>query len=86
MAVQTATSQYQTASSQAVGTFKTLAKLEPGEPSLFALAQTAQHFRDTKTALAAYKRLLKIEKDPSLKAQIKATIQLLQPSKPKAGG
>ena len=73
-------SKYQAAATAAVKTFKRLAKLRPGVTSLLELATVAQQFSDTKTAVGAYKKLLKLETDPATKAQIRAKIKALQPA------
>jgi tetratricopeptide (TPR) repeat protein len=79
-ATQQALTAYQSAATGAIKTFKRLAKLQPGLSSLLELAQAAQQFNDTKTAIGAYKKLLKIETDPQTKAQIIARIKALQPT------
>jgi tetratricopeptide (TPR) repeat protein len=73
-------SKYQAAATAAVKTFKRLAKVRPGVSSLLALAQAAQQFSDSHTAVAAYKKLLKLETDPTIKAEIRAKIKALQPT------
>jgi cytochrome c-type biogenesis protein CcmH/NrfG len=60
-AQQTALSNYQTAQSNAEDTYQTLAKLTPKDPNAqFQLAQAADSAGDTKTAIAAYKAVLKL--------------------------
>ena len=84
--VQEATTKYSTASSKAIATFQKLAKLRPGQDSYFNLAQAAEHFRNDKVALSAYRSLLKVEKDPGTKARIRAKIASLRPAVKKGGG
>jgi tetratricopeptide (TPR) repeat protein len=84
--VQAATTKYSTASSQAVATFQKLAKVQPGQASYFELAQAAEHFRNDKVALGAYRSLLKVETDPGTRARIRARIVSLQASLKKTGG
>jgi cytochrome c-type biogenesis protein CcmH/NrfG len=60
-AQQTALSNYQTAQSNAEDTYKKLAKLTPKDPNAqYQLAQAADSAGDTKTAIAAYKAVLKL--------------------------
>jgi DNA-binding SARP family transcriptional activator len=77
---QQALTKYTTASTAAIKSFKRLAKLQPGVSSYFALARAAEQFSDNTTAVAAYKKLLKLESDPATKTQIKAKIKALQPA------
>ena len=84
--VQEATSKYSTASTKAIAIFQKLAKLRPGADSYFNLAQAAEHFRNDKVALSAYRSFLKVEKDPSTKVRIRAKIKQLQASLKKSGG
>jgi predicted O-linked N-acetylglucosamine transferase (SPINDLY family) len=80
-AFQAAYSRYQTAASQAVTTYKQITKLQPqNEQALFSLAQAADTLRQTSAAISAYKRLLKLNLDPTTKAQIRARIKTLQRS------
>jgi hypothetical protein len=78
-AYQAAISRYQTAASQTITTYKQVAKLQPkSQEALFALAQAADSLQQTSAAVGAYKRLLKLDLDPSTKAQIRARIKTLQ--------
>jgi tetratricopeptide (TPR) repeat protein len=73
---------YQTA----VGSYKQLAKLQPGNANAqFQLAQAAQTAGDSTTAVAAYKAYLRINPDTSTAAQIRQLIKQLSPApvKPK---
>jgi Flp pilus assembly protein TadD len=61
---------------QAVVAYQDVAKASPNDPSIqFALAQTAEQAQDTKTAIAAYKRFLKLAPEdptaPAVKQRIK---------------
>ncbi len=90
--VQEATAKYQSSSGRAIATFTRLARLRPRDQStIFALAQAAQTLRDTKTAVLAYKKLLKLTSDPTTMARIEAAIKALQQqalptSAPQPGG
>jgi Flp pilus assembly protein TadD len=76
---QTAVTQYQTASDRAVSTYQRIAKLQPkNQEALFSLAQAADSLRNTKVAIAAYKRLLALNLDSTTKAQIQQRIKTLQ--------
>lgn len=68
--------------SQAVGAYQDVAKVNPNDPSIqFALAQTAEQATDTKTAIAAYKRFLKLApEDPTAPAIRQRIKQLKQQS------
>jgi cytochrome c-type biogenesis protein CcmH/NrfG len=60
-AQQTALSNYQNAQSNAEDAYKKLAKLTPKDPNAqYQLAQAADSAGDTKTAIAAYKAVLKL--------------------------
>jgi tetratricopeptide (TPR) repeat protein len=79
--LQEATTKYQTASTQAIATFKKIVKLRPNDQqAVFALAQAADSLRQTPAAISAYKRLLKLKLDPTTAAQIRARIKALQGS------
>jgi Flp pilus assembly protein TadD len=79
--LQEATTKYQTASTQAIATFKKIVKLRPSDQqAVFALAQAADSLRQTPAAISAYKRLLKLKLDPTTAAQIRARIKALQGS------
>ena len=77
-AYQSALGKYQTAASQTIATYQKIAKLQPNQASLFALAQAAETLQQAKPAIAAYKRLLKLDLDTATKAQIRARIKALQ--------
>jgi tetratricopeptide (TPR) repeat protein len=69
--------------SQAVGAYQDVAKASPNDPSIqFALAQTAEQAQDTKTAIAAYKRFLKLAPEdptaPAVRQRIKQLNQQAQ--------
>jgi tetratricopeptide (TPR) repeat protein len=69
--------------SQAVGAYQDVAKVSPNDPSIqFALAQTAEQATDTKTAIAAYKRFLKLAPEdptaPAIRQRIKQLNQQAQ--------
>jgi predicted TPR repeat methyltransferase len=84
--VQEALTRYQTASSQALATYKKLAKLQGGQSGYFQLAQAAEHFGDAPTAIAAYTRVLRLSSDPATKAQLRAKIKSLRTSSANSGG
>jgi tetratricopeptide (TPR) repeat protein len=78
---QTALTKYQTAASQAVSTYQQLVKLQPkNQGALFALAQAGETLQQTKVAIGAYKKLLKLPLDPTTKGQIRERIKTLQQS------
>jgi tetratricopeptide (TPR) repeat protein len=69
--------------SQAVGAYADVAKVNPNDPSIqFALAQTAEQATDTKTAIAAYRRFLKLAPEdptaPAIRQRIKQLNQQAQ--------
>jgi len=69
--------------SQAVGAYQDVANANPNDPSIqFALAQTAEQATDTKTAIAAYKRFLKLAPEdptaPAIRQRIKQLNQQAQ--------
>jgi tetratricopeptide (TPR) repeat protein len=79
--LQEATSKYQTAATGAIATYKKIVKLQPtDQQAVFALAQAADNLRQTAVAISAYKRLLKLNLDPTTSAQIRARIKTLQGS------
>jgi cytochrome c-type biogenesis protein CcmH/NrfG len=84
--VQQALTRYQTTSSQALATYKKLARVQGGQASYFQLAQAAEHFGDAKTAIDAYTRVLHLSSDPTTKAQIRAKIKSLRKSSATSGG
>jgi tetratricopeptide (TPR) repeat protein len=68
---------------QAVGAYQDVAKASPNDPSIqFALAQTAEQASDPKTAIAAYKRFLKLAPEdptaPAIRQRIKQLNQQAQ--------
>jgi tetratricopeptide (TPR) repeat protein len=83
--LQAAATKYQSASSQALTTFKQLAKARPDQTSYFALARAAEGFGDLKTALGAYKKLLPLTPDSATKDQIRQKIKTLR-AQSKSGG
>lgn len=84
--VKEANGRYQTASAAAIATLKRVAKIRPDQSSYFQLARIAEEFGDTNSAVATYKKLLKVSKDPATKASIRAKIAQLQPQPSKGGG
>jgi predicted TPR repeat methyltransferase len=84
--VQQAQIKYQTTSTKALATYRKLAKLQASQSSYFQLAQAAEHFGDTKAAIAAYRKVLKLSSDPTTKAQVRAKIRSLRASSPQSGG
>ena len=79
----TPTTKMTAAYSQAVGAYQDVAKVNPNDPSIqFALAQTAEQATDTKTAIAAYKRFLKLAPEdptaPAIRQRIKQLKQQAQ--------
>jgi tetratricopeptide (TPR) repeat protein len=85
-ALQEASVKYQTAASQAIATFQSIAKAQPNEQAFFSLAQAAETLRQTPVAISAYKRLLKFKLDPTTAAQIRQRIKTLQQSSAPSGG
>jgi tetratricopeptide (TPR) repeat protein len=85
-ALQQANSQYTAAAQGAVATYKKLAKINPSQENLLTLAQTAQRFQDTATAITAYKQVLKRTNDPTLKAEIRRRIKALKTASAAGGG
>jgi tetratricopeptide (TPR) repeat protein len=76
-----ASTKYQTAASRAIATYQQITKLQPeNQEALFALAQAADTLRQTNVAISAYKKLLKLDLDPTTKAQIRERIKTLQAS------
>lgn len=68
----------QLAYTDAVASYKRMADLQPGNAnSQFQLAQAAQTAGDTTTAVAAYKRYLKLIPNGSTAAQVRALIKQL---------
>ena len=74
---QDAYSKMTSAYAQAVVAYQAVAKVNPNDPSIqFALAQTAEQAQDTKTAIAAYTKFLKLAPEdptaPAVKQRIKS--------------
>ena len=81
----TAYQKMQTAYSAGVGVYKRLAKRTPNDPTVqLQLASTAESANDAKTAVAAYKRFLRLAPDdpsaPSVKQHIKQLESSLKPT------
>ena len=75
----TAYSNYFTATTLAVTTYKQLASLNPKDATTqIRLAQVAQSAGDTKTAIAAYERFLKLAPDDSLAPSAKKALKQLE--------
>ena len=68
---------YRTDSKRYLGTLKKLAKLEHDSFTYTQLGQAAAQFGNTALAIASYKTALKLEKDPRVKAQIRAQLKSL---------
>ena len=73
----TAIAAYRTDSQRYVRTLKRLAKLQNDSFSYTRLAQAAAQFGNTSLAIASYKTALKLEKDPRVRAQIRAQVKTL---------
>jgi tetratricopeptide (TPR) repeat protein len=85
--LQEASVKYQTAATQAVGTYQKIVKLRPNDQqALFSLAQAADTLRQTPVAIRAYKRLLEFNLDPATAAQIRERVKTLQQSLASSGG
>jgi tetratricopeptide (TPR) repeat protein len=70
-----------------IATLKKIAKLEGDSSSYVRLAQNAAQFGYPKLAITSYKRALKLEKDPRLKAEIRTQLKTVQSGGvPTAGG
>jgi tetratricopeptide (TPR) repeat protein len=68
----------QLAYSDAVSAYQKVADLQPGNASAWLqLGDTARQSGDSKTAISAYKRFLKLNTDPSTDAQVKQLIKQL---------
>jgi tetratricopeptide (TPR) repeat protein len=81
----TAYQKMQTAYSAGVGVYKRLAKRTPNDPTVqLQLASTAESANDAKTAVAAYKRFLRLAPDdpsaPSVKQHVKQLESSLKPT------
>ena len=76
----------QTATVQAVDSYKKMAKLQPNDPNLqLELAQAAQQAGDTPTAIAAYTKFLKLAPDDPSAAIVKAQLKQLKQSSSTSG-
>jgi tetratricopeptide (TPR) repeat protein len=70
--------QVQLAYSNAVTAYQKVADLKPGNAGAWLqLGETARQSGDSKTAISAYKRFLKLNTDPSTDAQVKQLIKQL---------
>jgi cytochrome c-type biogenesis protein CcmH/NrfG len=79
---QTAVNQLNTVESQAESTYERLAKLTPTDASVWIqLGQAAQGASDTATAVAAYKKFLKLAPTDPLAPQVRTVLQQLAPAK-----
>ena len=75
----TALQNYQSAASNAEGTYQKLAKLSPNDASTqVLLAQAAQGANDLPTAIAAYKRFLKLAPNDTSASSIKTQLKALE--------
>ena len=69
----------QQTSTQLVSAYKSLAKLQPAEPSVqLQLAQAAETAGDAATAIAAYEQFIKLAPDDASVPQAKARIKTLE--------
>ena len=80
--------QLQRAYNDAKGVYQRLAVADPNDPSIqIFLADTAQNAGDTQTALAAYRRFLRLAPDDPLVPQVREQIaRLEQQAQGRAGG
>jgi tetratricopeptide (TPR) repeat protein len=79
-AVQDLQSRTQLAYTNAVGSYQKVTKLQPGNADgWFQLAQIAQQSGDVKTAVAGYKRYLKLNPNSTNATQIRALLKQLSP-------
>jgi len=77
--INTATTLLQAASRKATGTYGTLARLSPDDPSVaLQWAQTAETAGDYPTAIRAYERFVKMSPDDPNTGLVKQRIKLLQ--------
>ena len=77
--VQKLVGEAQAASSEAVGAYKKIAKLQPTDPNVqLELAQTAQQAGDTTTAIAAYTKFLKLAPDDPSASIVKTQLKQLK--------
>jgi cytochrome c-type biogenesis protein CcmH/NrfG len=76
---QDAYSKMTSAYAQAVVAYQAVAKVNPNDPSIqFALAQTAEQAQDTKTAIAAYTKFLKLAPEDPTAPAVKQRIKTLE--------
>jgi Flp pilus assembly protein TadD len=76
----------QTATSNAVASYKKIAKLHPNDPNVqLELAQGAQQAGDTATAIAAYSKFLKLAPDDPTAAIVKTQLKQLKQSSSTSG-
>jgi tetratricopeptide (TPR) repeat protein len=74
-----ASSEIQTASSQAVDAYRKIAELEPNDPTVqLELAQAAQNANDTATIIAAYKRFLKLAPNDPTAPEVRRILKQLE--------
>jgi cytochrome c-type biogenesis protein CcmH/NrfG len=86
-AAENAYSQVITLLSDRLGVYKKLAKLSPNDANTrYQLAQAAQETGDTKTAIAAYTKFLKLAPDDPLAATAKKAIKQLKSTSTTATG
>jgi tetratricopeptide (TPR) repeat protein len=79
---QTAVQQLTSIESQAEDTFKQLAALSPSDASVqIQLGQAAEAANDTASAIAAYKKFLKLAPTDPLAPQVKSVLKQLEPAK-----
>jgi len=65
-------------------TYQTLAKLDPNDASVqVELGEAAESANDTATAVAAFRKFLKLAPDDPLAAQVRSALQQLVPTKKK---
>jgi Flp pilus assembly protein TadD len=82
----TAFSSYQQAQKNAEATYQKLATLAPNDATIeIQLGQAAQSANDTATAIAAYKKFLKLAPTDPLAPQVKQALKALKPSASSAG-
>ena len=76
----------QAASAQAVGSYKKIVVLQPGDPNIqLELAQAAQQAGDTATAIAAYTAFLKLAPDDPSASIVKQQLQQLKQTSASSG-
>jgi tetratricopeptide (TPR) repeat protein len=81
-AAQSAIQQLSAAAAQEEATYKKIAKLSPNDASTqIQLGQAAQAANDTPTAIAAYRRFLKLAPDDPQAGQVRSILKQLAPAK-----